>query len=584
MRLKIFSFITLILFVVLILSLWNIQINKHNFYKQLSDKNRIRLVPLPAARGSIYDRRQRILAEDKPLFTLSLIPNEFSRQNSFAIKRVLEKLSKILGLSVEQIKQRINKKKGVPFAPLVILGNLSKDEAIAIEEKNLELPGITIQIIPQREYPYKNIAGHIVGYIGRINADEVKQKRYGYQFQNWVGRMGIERSANIYLSGENGGRQIEVNHLGRQVRELGIKLPRRGEDIHLTIDIDLQKAAHKILAKQGLKGTIIVMNPHTGGILAMVSEPCFDPNDFVSGNKARITKILNNSASPLLNRAISGLYAPGSVFKPIVAIAALETKKILPVAYLHSPGRYLIGNRFFYCWKKSGHGWLNIKEALAYSANVFFYKAGEKLGVNNLTRFALLFGLGKKTGIELPGEKDGLVPNKRWKLLNKRKKWYKGETALFSIGQGYLLVTPLQMARAISVIANGGYLVKPIIIRKSQVTSHKLPVTSYQLKPVTRKLNISLENINAVRDGMVKAVEDENGTAHRLKINNFSIAAKTGTAQVKGKKSNSWIVGFCPVKEPEIVFVILIEQGGLSARRVNIARELVEKWREIKIK
>ena len=576
MRLKTLSFTVLIFFTVLILSLWNIQFNRYDFYKRLSDKNRIRLVPLPAARGSIYDRYERILAEDKPLFILTLIPDEFFSQDSATIEQILKRLSKILTLSVGQIKQRIDKRKGPSFIPVVILSNLDKNKALAIEEKSLDLQGLAIRVIPERSYPYKHIAAHVIGYIGKINPKEAGQrKRYGYQLPDWVGRVGVEKSANAYLMGEDGGRQIEVNHLGRQIRELGIKLPRRGEDIYLTLDIELQKAAYQLLAREGLRGAIIVIQPHTGEILTMVSYPSFNPNDFVGGDRKRIKRILHSRSSPLLNRAIAGLYPPASTFKPLIAIAGLETGEISPNSYFYCSGRHQVGDRFFYCWKKSGHHWLDVKEGLTYSCNVFFYKLGKKLGVDNLANFALLFGLGKKTGIDLPGEKKGLVPNKRWKYLTKRERWYQGETTLFSIGQGYILTTPLQMARAISVIANGGYLVRPRIIK--QTTDDRRQTTEKN-----KRLNISLKNINIVKDGMVKAVQDENGTAHRLKIDNLNIAAKTGTAQVEGKKANSWIVGFCPLREPEIVFVVLIEQGGTSTRRVNIARELIEKWREIR--
>lgn len=578
MRLRILFFIALISFSVLILGLWNIQINKHNYYKHLADKNRVRLVPLPAARGSIYDRKGRVLAEDKARFTLTVIPDEFFRQESVKISEILERLSMILGFSSSQIKQRINAPKTSPFSPLTIFKNLDKNKIAAIEESNLDLSTLSIQVVPQRNYSYGKIISHIIGYVSKMNLEEVRQrKKYGYQPQDWIGRTGIERSANNYLMGESGGRQFEVNHLGRKVQELGVQLPRRGENVYLNIDIDLQKAAYHLLARENLKGTIIIIQPYSGEILTMVSHPGFDPNDFVRGNRKKIDKILQSRHSPLLNRAIAGLYSPGSIFKPIVAIAGLETKTILSNSHFYCSGKYLIGDRFFYCWKKSGHHWLNVKDGLAYSCNVFFYKLGEKLGVNNLARFAGLFGLGNKTGVELLGEKKGLVPSKKWKYLNKRKGWYIGETALFSIGQSYLLVTPLQIARAISVIANGGYLVKPTIIKR-ETGSGKREIS----KPETRKLDISLKNINIVRDGMVKAVQDENGTAYRLKIDKLSIAAKTGTAQVEGKEANSWIVGFCPVEHPEIVFVVFIEQGGLSARRVKIARELLEKWKEIR--
>ncbi len=580
MRLKYFSFLVLISFVILILSLWHIQVDRYDFYKHLSDKNRIRLVPLPAARGSIYDCKGRILAEDKPLFILSLIPDEFFRQDSIKIEQSLKKLAKILNISSLEIKQRIKRQKNVSFSPIIISKNLSQNKIAAIEERCLDLPGVTIQIIPQRNYPYKEISSHIIGYVGKINPKEIAQmKRYGYQIESWIGRTGVEKYANSYLMGEDGGRQIEVDHLGRKVKELGVKLPSRGKDIYLNIDIDLQKFAHELLKKDDLRGTIILMQPYTGDILTMVSYPSFNPNDFISGERKKLKKILQNRHSPLLNRAINGLYPPGSTFKPIVAIAALETKAILPVTHFYCSGKYLLGDRFFYCWKKSGHHWLDIKQALAYSCNVFFYKTGEKLGVNNLARFAKLFGLGRKTGIDLPTEKKGLVPTKKWKYLNKRKKWYSGETTLFSIGQGYLLVTPLQIARAISVIANGGYLVKPTII--NQGATQRRFATGQAVNPGWKKLDISLKNINIVKHGMIKAVEDKNGTAHKLKIDGLSIASKTGTAQVKGKKANSWIIGFCPAENPKIVFVIFIEQGGPSARRVNIARKLIEKWKEL---
>ena len=570
-RLRIFSFSTVVLFTILFFSLWNLQVNHYSYYKQLSDKNCIRLLPLPAARGSIYDRKGRVLAEDRPLFILTLIPQEFFAQKREVREWVLTRLSEITGVCKEEIRDRIERKRRItpPFVPLVILKGLNRKEISAVEESGLNLYGISIQVIPERYYPYGEISAHIIGYVGR-GEREKEERRYGYQLPYRVGKAGIERSMDEYLRGEDGGEEVEVDHLAREVRRLGVKYPRKGGDIYLTIDIDLQKVCYQLLAKERLKGAIVVLQPFTGEILAMASYPSFNPNDFIEGATEKIRQVLTSPSSPLLNRAISGIYSPGSTFKPLVAIAGLEKKKIFANTYFYCAGRYRIGNRFFYCWKRDGHHWLDVRKALAYSCNVFFYKLGERLGVDTLRNFCLLFGLGEKTGVELPGEKKGLIPSREWKYFKKKEEWYKGETAHFAIGQGYLLTTPLQMARAISVIANKGYLFTPTIILKPKFRSLLL-----------KKLKLSSKNIEIVRQGMQAVVEDPYGTAHSLMIRDMRVAAKTGTAQVKGKEANSWIVGFCPFEHPQIVFVILIEQGGVSTHRVGIARELIESWKRL---
>ena len=548
MRINTLKVVTLVAFLFLSAGLWNCQVRRFSDYRELSENNRVRLVPIEAARGIIYDRSGARIVDNKPSFDVTLIPEELKDA-----EETLKVLSGLTGYTPDFFQQQIAKakKKTPPFIPLVVVQNVEKKKAILIEERQSELPGVVVRVSPLRRYLLKEAAGHIVGYIGKIDKEQFSLlKEYGYRISDLVGKAGIEKVFDRTLRGTSGGMQIEVDNNGRVLRVLGVEEPRKGQDVHLTIDIRLQEFVHNLLEKR--KGAIVCMEPYTGELLAMASSPGFDPNIFVSVKHDRRigTMIKDEKNAPFLNRAISIYCAPGSIFKMVVAAAGLETKAVTPYSGLTCEGQYTIGDRAFKCWKVAGHGQIDIEKALLHSCNVFFYKLGLSVGADGIANYAGMFGLGKKTGVELPGERAGLVPTAEWKAAEKRKKWYKGDTANLSIGQGYILTTPIQAAMMVSVIANGGYLTKPRMVKGDTASS------------VSRRYCLSKSTIKTVKRGLEKAVSDRQGTAHNAYVEGIRAAAKTGTAQVGRGEPHGWIVGFAPVERPRLSFAVFLEHGG----------------------
>lgn len=563
MRLKVLSIIISISFIYLIIGLGYIQIIKGPFYQRLSENNRIRLIPIHALRGNIYDRNGVILASAHPSFNACIVPQEF-RQEAIGL------LAKILHLSPDVLRERLSKGRSTPFAPVAIARDIDRPTATILEEQRSELPGVMVEVSGLRYYPYQEITSHILGYLGQVGPAELRlKKKYGYQVRDFVGRGGVEESFDSWLRGEDGGQQVEVDYRGRLTQILGQKEPVKGKDLRLTIDARLQRLAWELLEDK--TGAIIVMEPYSGEILAMVSRPGYDPNVFIDPNRSGIRRrILEDPSAPLLNRAIGCQYPPGSTFKVVVALTALELGKITPSTRRSCEGIYYLGERGFRCWNEDGHGSLDLKEAIIYSCNIFFYQVGLMVGVDNIAKMARYLGCGQPTGIELPKEAKGLVPTSRWKMITKGEHWYDGETLNLSIGQGYLLVTPLQVARMMSAVATGGSLTQPHLIKKDGMVKG------------SRKLDILAENVKVIKEGMVKGVSWERGTGHRAYIPGFAIAAKTGTAEVEKGRSHSWFSGFCPAERPEISFVVFLEHGGYGSQEAAlVARALIDGWLNI---
>lgn len=564
MRIVKIKITVLILFLCLIAGLVRIQVFKAPLYKKLSHENRIRVVPIKSSRGDIYDVRGRILAKSRLSFNVAVIPSEVKNNPD-----VLESLADILNTSPLSLKKKLDNNTLNPFTPAVIKENISKDEAILIEEKNLKLKGVMIQTVPLREYVYKESTAHIIGYVGKLNVDELeKLKFYGYRPIDFIGRSGLEKSLNSYLKGKNGGFQIEVDSRGRQIKILGYKEAVRGKDVYLTIDIDLQNYIYTLIKEE--KAAVCIWNPHNGKILAMVSSPSFDPNVFInpdSEKNRRIREIFSSNSYPLINRNIQAEYPTGSVFKIVTAMCALETKAIDAKKTLNCTGRLKLGRRTFRCWYESGHGQQAIVEALKNSCNVFFYKLGLRVGVDALSDYAKRFGYGDKTGINLPEEATGLVPDKQWKLKTKNEIWYEGETVNFSIGQGYFLATPLQVLRMISVIANGGNLVYPQIVEKIS------DIETGIKKP--KRLTFLGEHINIVKRGLEMVVSDE-GTGARAQVEGVPLAGKTATAQVNSGASHAWFICFFPAENAKFAMVVFLEHGGRGGfEAANLSKKIV---------
>ncbi|MDO8603403.1 MAG: penicillin-binding protein 2 [Candidatus Omnitrophota bacterium] len=559
MRIKILQIFFAILFVLTGIWLYYLQIVKGPFYSDLSSRNSIRLLNISAPRGNIYDRQGKLIAGNTLSFGVFIVPQEMDE-----IDAEIEKLSGILGVSKSLMERNYKRNKTAPFAPCELIRDVSKKAAISIEESGFEMPGVLIKEIPFRNYYYKEAFSHVVGYTGEIGQFELELlKPYGYNIKDLIGKDGAERSCDRVLRGKDGGMQIQVDNRGRKVKVLSYRKPKAGRDVYLTLDAGLQKLVYGLF--NGEKGAAVFMDPHNGEIFSLVSSPSYDPNGSLS-------LAMRAKESPLLNRAIMGIYPPGSVFKIVTSMAALESKSVNTYTGFVCTGKFNIGKDTFNCWNKDGHGYVDMEKALAWSCNVYFWHAGLLTGADKITEYASLFGLGRKTGIELFGESNGFVPSKEWRRQEKKEIWYPGDTANFSIGQGDLLVTPLQVTRMIASIANGGSLVQPHILKQVGDAG----ATNFKTEP----LKLAMENIDAIRRGMRKVVEDPYGTGARVANKAVSVSAKTGTVQVRsGIMPHGWFVGFAPSEDPKICFAVFMENSGSGGDApCDIAKSALEYW------
>ncbi len=573
MRLRYIALAVSICCLLLILALFYTQVLNWNKYYKLSENNRVRLIPLEGPRGIIYDRNLAVMAGSRLSFDVVLIPQEVQDLNL-----ILNSLSPVLNQPVSDLKKIYDRNCLAPFVPVVIASDVEKSKAIEVEEKKLSLPGLVVQARPKRNYPYGSSAAHILGYLGKISQSELDYLgEYGYQITDWVGKTGLEKYADTYLKGEDGGIQLEVNNRGFMVRTLGEKEAKKGKDLVLTIDMRLQKLLDDLLGDR--KGAAVVMDVYSGEILALASAPKFDPNLFIKpDNKSYVKKMLTDYDRSLLNRSSgsgsAGQYPPGSIFKVITALAGLESKKLNAQTTFECGGSYRLGNQVFNCWKQEGHGRLDLEQALAQSCNVYFFKAGSNIGSELIEKWATDFGLGAPTGIDLPMESKGFVPDKNWKRNVIKEPWYEGDTLNLSIGQGYLLVTPLQMARLTCAMANGGYLVSPHLIK----TINNQEVAKIRGK----KINISSQSLAVLKEGMSKVIAQDYGTGHRARVEGVSIAGKTGTAETSSGASHAWFIGFAPTDKPKIAFCVFLEHGGRGGDvPADIVKQLFEYLKQI---
>lgn len=536
-------------FLVLLAALFYFQVLRYAHYRTLSLKNSVRVIPVQASRGSIYDREGEPLAKDELSFDLVIIPQEVSD-----LKLTLKRLSEVTGFKQQELESSYRRNYRLPFVPTKVYENLKPEEAFRIEEKLSDINGALVYSVPRRIYPNKDIGSHIIGYIGKIASPELERlKAYGYSMKDLVGKSGIEKYYDAYLQGESGGLQIEVDSRSREVSRLGFKQPRMGNDITLTIDLGLQRFLDMLFRDK--IGAVIVMESKTGRILGLVSSPEFDPNIFVFGSNRQRLRVLRDGRHPLINRAVASAYPPGSTFKVVVASAGIATGALKETTSFICKGVFYLGKRGFKCWKESGHGYQNVVEALTHSCNVFFYNLGSVLGAEELHKYALTFGLGSVTGIDLPGEVKGMVPGPLWKRFVLKEPWYKGDTINYSIGQGYLLVTPIQMLRVITIIANEGYCPQPYIVEEIEgIRVSRRRDLIARIRPETFKL---------VKEGLFNVVNDPTGTGLYAKVKGVNISGKTGTAQAgSGRKTHAWFMGYMPSEDPKISFVVFLEHGG----------------------
>ena len=554
------------LFFILAIGVFYLQVIRGDFYRALSNKNYLRVISLEGARGRIYDRNGEVIVDNQLSYNVSILPQEF-RENALAVF----KLAALLDKPAARIEKAIKKGFVSSSTPIIVAKGVSKKTAFLLEENKPNLPGVMIRIMPERSYPYRNIASHAIGYLAAIDRWRITRlKDYGYKIKDTVGFGGVEENLEQVLRSREGGTQIQVDHRGRLVRVLGFRQAARGEDVYLSIDIKIQKLIEDAFA--GRRGAAVLMEPDTGKIIALVSSPDFYPGGFLEEENPDYVKgLLSNPDSPLMNRAISGQYPLGSVFKLVSAIAALEKKKITPERRFFCPGKMLVGIKEFNCW--SVHNSQDLIEAIAHSCNVYFYHLALLAGPDTLSEYALRFGLGKPTGVDLPYEASGNVPS----VLARRMKlrtWYDGDTANMGIGQGDLLVSPIQAARLIAVIANGGKLVKPYIVARI-ADEETLPNPGIEL-------GLDPQAIKIVREGLIQVVNSESGTAN-IGWEGLRIAGKTGTAQVQNKLSHGWFVGFFPYDKPRVAFCIFLENCGPSLNAVKLAHEIFIRMQEEKL-
>jgi len=586
-------FAVLFAFMILIIRLWYLQIIRGDDLKHLSENNRIRLVRIPAPRGRIQDSQGKILVDNRPAFDVSIIPEEVTDWQELS-----RNLGKILAISPEDIERVLSDARGQPkFLPFKVKRDISWEELASIEENKFYLPGIVVEVEAKRSYLHGTLAAHLLGTIGEITPQQLRDKKFaGYRAGNIIGRSGIEIQFEKHFKGKDGGRQVEVTAAGREIKVLNEVGSVPGHAIQLTIDLDLQIGVEAAFGQKA--GAVVVMDPRNGKILAMLSRPSFDPNIFAGNITSRQWKeIVMHPLHPLENRAIRGQYPPGSIFKIVTALAGLSEGEIGIRDEFYCPGYYRFGKRNYRCWKRGGHGSISIHRAIVESCDVFFYNLGHRLGIDRLSRYARMLGLGRLTGIELPGESRGLIPDAEWKKKALGEPWYPGETISASIGQGYILVTPIQMAVLTSASANGGHLYRPIIVERVLDTKNKSVLTAVtEIKGTT---DLQPKNLEIIRRALRGVVHEPRGTGSRSRLPDIEIGGKTGTAQVtklrnrvsRGQKESTpyqfrdhaWFVCFAPWKNPEVVVVVLVEHGGHGGSvAAPIAKQILKRFFHLK--
>lgn len=579
---------------ILIARLWNLQILKGPEYATLSESNSVRVRDISAPRGNILDRHGRLIITNRPYFNVVWFKEDAPNPDA-----IIKKLSPILKEDISTLLARIRDSVGQPrYIPILLKEDIPWSALIHIENHRLELPGVRIEVVPSRNYRYENLASHLIGYLGQISKKELQSTQYQeYKGGDQVGKMGVEKHFEKTLRGEKGRRYLEVDVHGFEQQQLKHMEPLPGNDIQLTIDVDLQQTAEE--AMDGKAGAVIAMEVNSGRILALASTPELKINQFVGGISAEIwNEHLEDPLHPLINKTIQGIYPPGSTYKIVTALAGLSEKVITPKTIFYCSGSYSLHGRKYGCWKRGGHGAINLKRALAESCDVYFYQTGQKLGVDTLATYARSMGLGEKTGISLENEKSGLVPTSDWKKRKKKESWQEGETLSLAIGQGFNQTTPLQICRLTAATVNGGILYQPQFIES--ITDPEGSII-HQFSPLKNgEVLGSRADLDLIRDGLVAAVNDEHGTGTKAKIKDIVIGGKTGTAQVVRLsqfrnipddeipyryRDHAWFTSFAPADKPEIAVTVLVEHGGHGGSTAGpIAKKLLEKYFELKNK
>jgi penicillin-binding protein 2 len=566
------------------LRLWHLQVREGPYYRDLSENNRTRQVLLEPARGLIFDRHGVLLANNVPSFSL-YVTLEDVKDRELLVKQ----LTDLLGLDAALVRKKLAVK-GSKLLPRKIKDRMTLRDATLVESHRLELPGVMIQVESQRNYPGGMTAAHILGYVGEISAEQLEKPEFLDLHQgSIVGQYGVEKSYDRHMRGVAGQKNVEVDALGHEKKAAVVDKPQAGNDLYLTIDVRLQKVAEDLLGEE--QGAIVALDPKSGDILAMASRPGFDPNVLSRELTAKQwVDIVQDEGRPLNNRASQGQYPPGSTFKIPMAVAALETKTMSPSSTVFCNGGYQFGKRLYHDWKAGGHGYVDLHNALVHSCDVYFYTLGQRMGIDVMAEFGKDFGLGKVTGVELPSERSGIMPSTTWKQKAKNEQWLPGETISAAIGQGYVTVTPLQMASLIGTVANDGVSYRPRLV---QAVMDRMTGNLQEMPAVPRgKLNVKPETFRLVKDALADVVTK--GTATRAKSSVVTIGGKTGTAQVaalrtgpeesipKKFRDHAWFVAFAPVESPKIAVAVIGEHMGHGgAAAAPLAKEVIEAYMKL---
>ena len=561
-RISILSYGVAAILGVLVIGFWQLQVVQSSHYSDLAEKNRIKEIRLVAPRGKIYDRYHKVLADNRPSYNIVYI-----RENSpHSVDETVKMLANGLAMSAEELTQKINRKRKDPaYQPITLKEDAGTGDVAYVMAHTYEMPEVSVEYQPRRLYREGQVAAHALGYIGEVSEAQLRNFP-DLKPRDMVGIAGLELVYDSILRGTDGSRHVVVNNSGREIETLPDEVkPIAGNDIYTTLDLDLQKAAEEVIGDR--VGAVVVLDPRTGEVLALVSKPSFDPNHFASGiSSYEYRSLMDDPNHPFENRAIRSMQPPGSIFKIIEAAAGLESDTVTTLDHVYCRGAETFYGRSFGCWKPAGHGNVDMYDAIVNSCDIYFYNLGKMLGIDKISEFSFHAGLGRKTGVDLPGEATGLIPSQSWSQRVKRVKWALIETINVSIGQGQIGVTPIQAAWSIGGLASSGRLKQPRLVQPEQL--RKLGFESPDVQ--SESYSVREETVETVARAMWGVVND-GGTATVARVEGFNVAGKTGTAQVVNKSAyrkgsdtedHAWFVGFAPYRNPEIVVSVLIEHGG----------------------
>lgn len=581
-KLAVVQYITVGILAVLITGLWRLQILGATNYRELAEANRVRKVPILAPRGRLFDREGRLLVDNYPSVSCFLVPDQTQ-----SIDTDLPKIARGLHMTEDQVRAVLTKYRSAPkYQPLPLKSDITPDEKEFIEAHRDELPELETIDVQRRLYPRDGFAANLIGYTGEVSEDMLNQSKYAYyEPGDVVGRSGVEESYDAMLRGTDGSRDVLVDSHGREVGRLGFEHAIPGKDLKLTIDIDIQRAAEQALGNKN--GAVIAMDPHTGEVLALVSRPAFDPNDFaVHISRDTWAKLITDPNHPLLDKAIQAQLAPGSTFKIIMSVAGME-EGVAQTLHVNCPGGGTFYGRFFKCWLHGGHGGVELTKGIYQSCDTYFYTLAERLGIEKIAKWAHALGLGQRTGIDLPNEVTGVMPSEEWKMKTFHEKWYAGEVISVGIGQGAVAATPVQMARAIAGIASGGVLKRPHVVMQDQLPpSYRQAMIDSYPGSGDSTFPLSADAWQKITDAMFEVTQPE-GTAPSAHLEGVDFAGKTGSAQVvsnefRGRlgggastKDNAWFVGVTPRRNPDIVVCTLFEGGEHGRLAGRLAAQII---------